>query len=218
VVIPVFNGERYLSEAIRSLQAQDHKPVEAIVVDDGSVDGTPEVVRAFPGVRLIRQPNQGQGAARNAGLQAALGEYVAFLDHDDVMTPDRIRLQLDPLLRDDGLAGTVGSMQLFREPGAPWPAWAVKGSEDEPEFYPTSLLARASALRAVEGFDARQRIGEDWDLLLRLREAGYRIEVIPNVVVKRRIHGGNLTANEGPTRELLFRMVRSWLASKRARR
>jgi glycosyltransferase involved in cell wall biosynthesis len=217
VVIPVYNGERFLGQALESVLAQDYEPFETIVVDDGSVDRTPDIIRSFPSVRSIRQPNLGPSAARNAGIQLAAGEYVAFLDHDDVMTSNRLSVQLAPLRRDRNLHATIGSMEMFLEPGASWPVWARQGKEEEPGFYPTSIVARVWAIRNVGGFDVGRRIGEDWDLLLRFREAGFRIAPIPGVVVRRRFHGGNLTARAGPAPEQVFRMVKSWLDSKRQR-
>jgi glycosyltransferase involved in cell wall biosynthesis len=95
VVIPVYNTGRYIGEAVRSALEQTYSPMEVIVVDDGSTDGTPGVVRGFgPRVTLLQQANQGVCTARNAGIQAARGPYVAFLDADDSWRPTKIEQQV----------------------------------------------------------------------------------------------------------------------------
>ncbi|HEX5852076.1 MAG TPA: glycosyltransferase, partial [Solirubrobacteraceae bacterium] len=83
VIVPVYMGERFLADALDSVAAQTYAPLETIVVDDGSPDRSAEIAAGRPGVRLIRQKNQGVAAARNAGLAAARGELLAFLDQDD---------------------------------------------------------------------------------------------------------------------------------------
>ena len=89
VVIPCYNQARYLADAIRSVREQTHQPIECIVVDDGSTDRTSEVAAEL-GARVLHQPNGGVSAARNAGLSAARGELVVFLDADDVLLRDAL--------------------------------------------------------------------------------------------------------------------------------
>src|SRR4051794_10354756 len=90
VIVPAYNYERYLSLAIESALAQTHSPLEVIVVDDGSTDDTPRVLAAYGDrIRAIRQPNQGAGAARNTGIAASRGDYLAFLDSDDLWRRDK---------------------------------------------------------------------------------------------------------------------------------
>ena len=91
VVIPAFNVERWIEGAIRSVLAQDDPADEIVVVDDGSTDRTGELARAFPDVRVIRQPNRGLAAARNAGARASTGDAIFFLDADDELEPVAIR-------------------------------------------------------------------------------------------------------------------------------
>src|SRR5215831_2827499 len=86
-IIPAYNAESFISETIASALAQTYPLTELIVVDDGSSDHTAEVAARFPNTRVIRRPNGGQGAARNTGIQAASGDWIAFLDHDDTWHP-----------------------------------------------------------------------------------------------------------------------------------
>jgi glycosyltransferase involved in cell wall biosynthesis len=118
VVVPVRNGERFLGEALDSVLAQDYEPVELIVVDDGSTDGSGDIAGAR-GAHVIRQEGGGLAAARNAGLAAAQGELVAFIDADDVWLPGKLVRQVEYLLdRPD-----VG----FRAPLAPSCPWLTAG-------------------------------------------------------------------------------------------
>jgi glycosyltransferase involved in cell wall biosynthesis len=94
VVIPCYNQAHFLGEAIESVLAQRHPRLEVIVVDDGSPDDTSEVAARYPGVRCVRQENQGLSAARNAGLRHSGGEYVVFLDADDRLLPEAIEAGL----------------------------------------------------------------------------------------------------------------------------
>src|SRR5437773_3781756 len=104
VVIPTYNYARYLPEAIDSALAQTHAPLEVIVVDDGSTDDTPRVLAVYGDrIRVIRQANRGPGAARNTGIAAARGEYVGFLDADDVWLPRKLELQMARFEADQGL-------------------------------------------------------------------------------------------------------------------
>ncbi len=94
-IVPVFNGERYLREALDSIFAQTYRPLEILVADDGSTDRTPYIAAAFGNrLRYLRQDNQGPAAARNLGIRAATGEFIAFLDADDVWHPEKLERQM----------------------------------------------------------------------------------------------------------------------------
>ncbi|MEX1027955.1 MAG: glycosyltransferase [Candidatus Paceibacterota bacterium] len=95
VVIPCYNGARFLKETLASVLAQSHRPLEVLVVDDGSTDGSAEIAEAFPDpVRVLRQSNRGESVARNRGMNEATGEWIAFLDADDVWKPEKLKRQL----------------------------------------------------------------------------------------------------------------------------
>jgi glycosyltransferase involved in cell wall biosynthesis len=94
-IVPVFNGERYLGEALDSILAQTYRPLEVVVVDDGSAEGAAAVVARYRDqIRPLFQPNAGQAAARNLGLSVARGEFVAFLDADDLWHPEKLARQM----------------------------------------------------------------------------------------------------------------------------
>jgi glycosyltransferase involved in cell wall biosynthesis len=189
-VIPVWNGEAYLAPAIESVLAQTHAPLEVIVVDDGSTDGTPGVIGAF-GDRIVglRQDNGGHGAARNAGLRAARGEYVAFLDADDLWHSDKLRRQLLAFDEEPSIGLCFTWLRNFA--GAP-PAWdlAPEGGA-VPGYSSVTALVRRATFDAVGPFDASLRHGGDRDFFLRVAERGIAKRLLDEVLVLRRLHDAN---------------------------
>lgn len=216
IVVAVYNGERTLGAALESALAQDYRPAEVVVVDDGSTDSTAEVARSFPGVRYLRQANEGPSAARNRGLTAAAGEYVAFLDADDELPSTKLTVQVGYLLEHPEVECVLGRQEASFEGGGA-PEWMAR----DPVFGDfagvplMSLVARRSTLLELGGFDPSLRIAEDRDLLVRMRERGVRIEVVPEVVLRRRFHGRNLSF-ERPEDHPLLRSLKAKLDRSRA--
>jgi glycosyltransferase involved in cell wall biosynthesis len=174
VVIPCFNYGRFLAEAISSALGQSHVPFEVIVVDDGSTDSSVDVAGNFaPHVRVITQQNMGVAAARNLGLREAAGEYVTFLDADDVFQPTYVEALLTALLEGSGAAYAYSSMEYFGAARGAFPAFAFSPALLlARNFVNTSALVRRSDALAIGGFTLSfQRSGwEDWDFFLRLLE------------------------------------------------
>jgi glycosyltransferase involved in cell wall biosynthesis len=217
MVIAVYNGERTLGRAIESALAQLYEPLEVIVVDDGSTDASPEIARSFERVRCVQQQNRGPSAARNRGLEEARGEYVAFLDADDEALPVRMSLQVGFMLEHPEVGCTLARQEVVD--GGPPPAWVGR----DPTFGDLagiplmSLVARRSLLLDLGGFDVALRIAEDRDLLVRMRERGIQIEVIPEIVLKRHFHGGNLSFDRpaDPSEHPLLRSLKAKLERQR---
>jgi glycosyltransferase involved in cell wall biosynthesis len=194
VVIPTYNRRSHVFRAIDSALAQTVPVDEIIVVDDGSTDGTAEAVGCRYGsrVNVFKQDNGGAAAARNYGIREARGEWVAFLDSDDVWLPTKIERQVEALAalgREFGLCSTDTvfdgnpdmTLSRFQETG--FAAAPGFGALEEPAryivgwrnpFVTSSLVVRCSLLRDVGGFDEALVIGEDQDLMLRL---GFRARV-----------------------------------------
>jgi glycosyltransferase involved in cell wall biosynthesis len=217
VVIPVHNGERFLAEAIESALGQTHRPVEVIVVDDGSTDGSAAVAESYPEVRLIRAENGGPGAARNLGVAAARGDAVANLDADDLMVPERIERQLEAVAAG---ADVVLSREEYRlEDGVELPDWVTARrapiSDGRQVYSPMTFLASRAALERIGPF-ADMRYGEDTDWAMRAFEAGLNIVCLDEPLLIRRFHGGNATYDFEATRGALFSTMRARVARKRA--
>lgn len=184
VIIPTYNRADYIGEAIRSVQAQTHRDVEIVVADDGSTDNTADIVGQFgAAVIYIPLPHRGQpAAARNAGLGVARGQFIAFLDSDDLFLPDKLALQLSAFHAhpDAGLVYSNG--HFFRDDSRQATGYALDGlpvpsGDVLPELLqgnfiasPAVALIRRSCLDAVKGFDENPSfVGvEDYDLWLRV--------------------------------------------------
>jgi glycosyltransferase involved in cell wall biosynthesis len=206
LVIPTFNGAKMLGEAIESGLAQDYDPLEIIVVDDGSTDTTEELVRSFASVRYVRQANAGPSAARNRGIRLATGEFVGFLDADDLAPPTKMSVQVGYLQRHSDVGCVLGRHELVGDP----PTWF------DVEGVPLiSLVTRRSLLLEIGGFDTTLAVAEDRDLLVRLREAGARIEFLSDIVLTRRFHGENLSFGR-PAGHPVFRSLKGRLDRSRA--
>lgn len=216
VVIPVFNGALYLAQAIRSVLAQHGVPLEIVVVDDGSDDESGEIARQFgPPVRCLRQTNAGIAGARNAGIRASTGELLAFLDADDLWTPDRLPAQAARLAARPEVDCVFGLVEHFRDPGAS-SRYEAPGPPRAPGLLPGAMLVRRTSFLRVGLFDETRRIGEFIEWQLRAQECGLRREVLPVVVLRRRIHDANTTTRLASERGEYLRVLRAALRRRRA--
>src|SRR5262245_26551242 len=121
VVIPCYNQAHFLREAIESVRAQTYPAVEIVVVDDGSADDTSAVAAGYPGVRCLRQQNQGLAVARNRGLAISRGDLAVFLDADDRLLPDAIAIGAGMLMSDPSLGFVAGYSRFISGDGQPLP-------------------------------------------------------------------------------------------------
>ncbi|MFC1791691.1 glycosyltransferase family 2 protein, partial [Gemmatimonadota bacterium] len=219
VVIPVFNGERYLAEAIESVIGQSYPSLEIIVVDDGSTDRTPEISAAFDQVRAFRQDHLGVAAARNLGITRAEGEFLSFLDADDLWEERKTALQMEALEADETLAGVICRFRNFFEAGVTPPEgvdpshFSSEKHGDMPSL--CSLLVRREAFLGVGLLDQQCRTGEDIDWFARARDQGVAFRRLPEVLVHRRLHDTNLSYRAPEDRGDLLRIFRASLARKR---
>ena len=191
IVVPVYNSEAFLQETLDSVFALEYEPFEVIVVDDGSSDESAAIAQSYADVRCIRQENRGPADARNEGIRSARGEFVAFVDSDDVVLPHKLSTQVGYLLDHPDVTATLGRQVWISPPpdAVPDLVWG-----DLDGIPPLSLVIRKAALLEVGCFDPALRGPEDTDLLMRLREGEYQFVVLPEVVMRRRYHGRNLVA------------------------
>lgn len=219
-IIPVYNGERFLAEAIRSVLEQTLPPDEVIVVDDGSTDGSAAIVAGLartssPPIRYLYQQNQGAAAARNRALTVATGALIAFMDADDLWLPDKTRQQVAVLAAHPaadvawGDAITFGgeSVEKARAVGKVIPA--------HPMFLLQSMLVRRTVLDQVGAFDAQLRIGEDVDWLLRAIDQGVKFVLHRDLAVYYRRHEANLTADRDAARRSFYTMFQQAIRRRR---
>jgi glycosyltransferase involved in cell wall biosynthesis len=218
VMIGVFNAEPYLGEAISSVLAQDYEPLELIVVDDGSDDGSADVARSFPEVRYVFQENAGNGAARNRAVEEASGELFAFLDADDRFTPGKLKLQKATLDADPGLDMVFGHVQEFLSPEldeATRQALRPPAPEPMPWTAPNLMLIRRESFERVGPFSSTLRVGVTVDWFARASEAGLRYMILPDVVLERRLHTQNNGLRERDSRSQYLQVIRAAMLRRR---
>lgn len=217
VVIPVLNTEQYLGEAIESVLAQGSELLEILVVDDGSTDGSASVAASFGDpVRVIRQENAGPAAARNRGIRATRGDYVAFLDADDTFTAEKFALQaarLDNHPEIDIVIGQRRYMVLeFREDAAP-PFSAYRADHLTLQF--GACLFRREVFDRVGLLDESMQMCEDWDWFMQARESGIPLMLHRDIVLIQRVHTGNITRQREAGAQFTLHMMRRSLARRR---
>lgn len=218
VIVPVFNGEKYLGEAIESILAQRQPNLEILVVDDGSTDGSARIAAGFADhVRLIQQPNRGVASARNRGIKLAQSDILAFLDADDCFTPDKFKLQLQKLLLNPDAGIILGMFRnttlLSQLPtNAP-----VTPDQDDGRFFTSfgCALIRKSVFDKVGLLSESMRLAEDWDWFTRAREARIRFIMHKNVVLNRRLHDRNLTREASNAPNFVMEMIRRSIDRRR---
>jgi glycosyltransferase involved in cell wall biosynthesis len=218
-ILPAYYAERWLGEALESVFAQTYSPIEAIVVDDGSTDGTPGVVASF-GERIVglRQPNAGPAAALNRGILASRGEFLAFLDADDLWPPRKIELQMARFRAVAELAACYGLVQNFWVDSLKIEAEALHGHrilDPVPGLVTGTLLARRSTFGRLGPFvDQRHAYALDW--ALRLRHEGLPHEILDEVLLLRRYHEGNMSRDGGArSREQVLDLLKRNLDARR---
>jgi hypothetical protein len=219
VVMPVRNGERFLSEALESTLAQTVSDLELIVVDDGSTDATPEILERAaagdPRVRVQRQQPGGLTVAINAGCRLAQAAHIARMDSDDVMLPDRLERQMEYLERHDHVALLGGGIVLVDEEGREIDREPGRMDLDflaRNELTHATVLMRADAFRALGGYRLDQ--SEDYDLWLRFDER-YGVAAVPEPVIHYRLHPGQFSVTALERQALGFLCVREAALARR---
>jgi glycosyltransferase involved in cell wall biosynthesis len=220
VVMIVRNGERFLAAAIDSVRAQDYRPLEIIVVDGQSTDSTPAIATSVPAVRLIPQTGRGVADAYNVGIEAARGELVAFLSHDDLWTPDKLSVQVEYLCAHPDIQYCVARVRFLLEKGCSPPPGFKRHLlvGDHVGFIMETLVARRTVFRAVGGFDPARSVGEDTDWFARAKDAGVPMAVIPKVLLTKRLHETNLTGNTLLVQRELMEVIKQSVKRQRGRR
>lgn len=218
VIIPVFNAGKYVREAIDSVLAQD-VAVEIIAVDDASMDNSLSILESY-GDRITvlrRLENGGIGVARNDGLSVARGDFIAFLDADDIWTPGKLVAQLAQFTANPALGISFGHLECFISPELSPEDAALRHCPQGPlpGYIAGSAVMRADILRTVGLFDPRWRVGEFIDWLARAKAAGCVIDILPEVLLRRRIHTTNTGIVDRAKRAQYAQILKDALDRKR---
>jgi glycosyltransferase involved in cell wall biosynthesis len=217
VIIPCFRQAHFLRDSIESALAQTYPHVEVVVVDDGSPDQTSAVAASYPTVRCVRQRNRGLSSARNTGFMESTGSYLVFLDADDRLTPDALRLGISELTAHPECAFVAGEHCLIDELGNPMPS-APRPVVSRASYLellktnfiwcPGSVIYRRSVLAAVGTFDPSLRSAEDYDLYLRIARQ-FPIWTHRHIVAEYRFHQSAMSRNSSRMLKFAVKVLRA---------
>ncbi len=220
-VLPVYNGERYLAEALDGVLAQTRRPDELVVVDDGSTDGSRGILARYPVDRLLRQANGGCASARNRGVGAATGEVIAFLDQDDRWMPGHLERAVAALEQDPGLDFVASAIRNFLSPemtALPPGVEPAMLAVPQHGMGTGTLVVRRSLFDRIGTFDTSMIPIDDSEWLLRAIDAGARFIHFEQPTLERRLHAGNQSHQVRGTQAHARLMARALHASLKRRR
>jgi glycosyltransferase involved in cell wall biosynthesis len=219
VMIGAYNAERYLAEAIDSVLAQTYRPLELIVVDDGSDDRTAEIARGYGNrLKYLYQHRGGMAASRNRAIEEARGDYFAFLDADDRFPPDKLEEQIAAFRRDPELEVVFGHVTEFISPevGDDVRALLRGPVKNTPWPTPNLMLVKREAFSRVGLFSTQLKVGIGVDWYARASELGLKSAIPGVVVLERRLHGGNNGIREHQSRPQYLHVLKAALDRRRA--
>jgi len=217
VIIPAYNGEKYLREALDSVFAQDYDPIEVVVVDDGSTDRTASIAKSYPGVRYVYEENQGHAVAKNTGLANCTGELISFLDADDYWPSDKLRIQSAYLASHPDLGCVIGKMRNFLDGEMSRPNWIPESmmAEDGVALSLGAILSHRWVFNQIGHFNVSYWHGNDLDWFIRVTEAKIPMGIMPNVFLHRRIHAANLSKEQNVLAKERIRILKASMDRKR---
>jgi glycosyltransferase involved in cell wall biosynthesis len=222
VIVPVFDGDRYLAMAIDSALAQTHRPLEIIVIDDGSTDESASIAQAYAkrelNVHYFHQSHRGIGAARNRGIAHAKGCYLAFLDADDLWCADKLTLQLAAFDRHPEVDLVFGHVTQFvsSELSDEQKHELRCPSDPMPGYLATTMLVPREVFHRVGLFETSLRVGEFLHWYLHAMELQLGTIMLPDVVMRRRIHTSNQGRRERDARTDYAHVLKAALDRRRA--
>jgi glycosyltransferase involved in cell wall biosynthesis len=216
VILSVFNREVYLRDALDSVFRQTRPPDEIIVIDDGSTDRSAEVARSYGGrIHCVSQANQGIGGARNTGIALAKGDLMALLDSDDIWEDRKMERQCDLLAARPELDLVFCRMKPFASPDLAATEKRIVDGRETDAFNASSMLARRHVYDRTGPYETNLRVGEFVSWFGRAQEKGIRFEVVPEVLLHRRVHTGN-SVNDRAAKVDYLRLLKRQLDRRRA--
>ena len=219
-VVPSFNSSRYIGEALDSILKQSYRPLEVIVADDGSTDDTEPVVTSYGSkVKFSRQETAGPAETRNFGLKQSVGDFIAFLDADDLWHPEKLTKQSACFTANPEIDMCVSFTQMF------WPDSLIGEKEKYenhrrakpiPGYATTTLLAKRQVFDTIGNFDQTYWFGDATDWFVRARDHGLNIFMLEEVLTFHRMHESNLTKRRSEeSKDEFLRLVKKSLERRR---
>jgi len=217
VVIPVYNGEKFIHKTLESVFAQDYKNYEALVIDDGSSDNSAKIIKTFDAAQYLFQENQGNAAARNKGILEAKGDFIALLDQDDLWTKNKLTEHIKHHLNYPEVLYTIAYLRFFLEDGVEKPVWFREEllRQKHVDHSPGSLVAHRRAFDTVGMFDPTYKLTSDSDWIFRAKDKKISMAIIPKVLLLRRIHKTNQSAQVKQAHSEFLNLIRKSVKRKK---
>ncbi len=212
IIICIYNGATFLGNAIDCVLKQDYPEIELIVVDDGSTDNSAEIAGSYPQVTIVsHEDNRGLPSARNTGIQAAAGEYIAFLDADDLWPPNKLSAQVKFHQEHPEYKYSFTLERFFFEESKERPDWTQKPvlQGDHVAYVPSSMLFQKSIFKIVGQFDPKFKAGLTSEWIFRAKDQGFLGGIVEEVLLFRRIHDDNLSSIVTEENKMLFKAVKA---------
>ena len=206
VILPVYNAGVYLEESLQSIFSQTVQPLEVIAINDGSTDNSLETLQQYSSkLHIVSRQNLGLGATLNEGIQISRGQFITFLDADDIWAAGKLEMQLDFLNRHPEMDASFGMMRQFISPELPD---EIKNtiscpSEIQKGIMKITLMIRREAFERVGWFDEVLRRGDFIDWFARAEEAGLSYAVLPEILAYRRLHRNSLSSLQQHEKDLI---------------
>ncbi len=218
VIITVYNGEKYLAEAINSVLVQTYNLFEIIVVDDGSTDNSGKIVKSYDEVKYIYQTNKGNAVAKNNGVRASNGSLIAFIDADDLWDKNKLSVQVNHLINNHDIGYVICNMRNFLEShNGRVKLKKTERLEEMPSYIPSAFLIRRDIFDKVGGFETSYVHAADTDWHFRAKDLSIPMSNVSQLLLHRRLHDSNLSKDrvKGTLNSLeMFQVVKASIARK----
>ncbi len=203
VIIHTYNNEKYIVETIESVLSQTYDDYEIIVVDDGSVDGTRDAFLPYMhAIRYHYKENGGIASAKNAGIGLSEAKFIAFLDHDDLWHPDKLKLQVECFNENPQVGLVYGKYTTFRDgkdlrtkPEKGYSGWIFKELLSKSFIQTSTVMVKMECLDAVGPYDEQFSLGDEYDMFLRIAKK-YQCSFIDQGLTRYRLHDTNASNND----------------------
>ncbi len=195
IITATLNAENFLRDALLSIQNQSYSNYEILIVDGGSTDGTKAIALSFPKVRLVEQKGKGLFTAWNEGIEAAKGDFIAFLDSDDRWEADALNHHMKELLANASILGSVGRLNFFLEkdqtPPAEFKMLLLK--ESHLAYMPGCFVGRKEIFKKIGLFETQWKIASDIVWFAHVKDLKEEIVLLKDVVLNKRVHNKNIS-------------------------
>jgi glycosyltransferase involved in cell wall biosynthesis len=219
VIMPVFNTEKYVAEAITSVLDQTYKNIELICIDDASTDGTLKVLQSFGDkIKILNNDkNSGIATSRNNGIRVAKGAFLALMDADDIWKPTKLEKQMEQFLDNPSLDISFCFMQCFLSPDLSEEVRKLRYCPPDPSpgYISATMLTKMESFKKVGYFDPKWRVGEFIDWYAKANNLGLKSGMVDKVLYLRRIHATNTGVTERPSRSDYLKIVKDAIDRKR---